>query len=477
MPLLQLTHCTFSLGTQTMLSDFSWSLKAGQQWLVAGPSGSGKSTFFKALHGEFRLCSGRFLFKGAEDMEAFQKLKQATGFVFFQDKAPDPNQFYYQQRYNSQDADDTLTVRDYLFDGKPMEDREQEGSLHMFHVEDQLDKELIKLSNGENRKVRIIKALLKNPEILVLDSPYTGLDKASRLELNDLIDRLAGAGIHVLLTAPHGQVPVSMTHVLQLEQSKITYAGTRQSFNRPGNPAQKTKIQIPFRPPENNDFDIAVRLNRVTIRYEETLLLDRINLTIRRGEKWLLTGPNGAGKSLIASLIYADHPQSYLNDIILFDHARGRGESIWDIKDRIGFLSPEFHFYLDQEQTARQVAAGGLRDNPYAPKTLTPDTESLIKDLFRYYQMEDFIDAPMYALSTGLQRLVLFIRVIVKNPAFLLLDEPFQHFDLGMIEKSKDLLDAFCEDRTLLFISHEDAEVPGIVRKGKKMELSRGTAK
>lgn len=472
MPLIQLTQCTFCLGTQAILSDFSWNLEEGQQWLVTGPSGSGKTTIFKALHGEYRLTGGRFVFKGEEGPETFEKLKASAGFVFFQDQAIDPKQFYYQQRYNSQDADDTLTVSDYLFDGDPPKETRQTESLHLFHVEEHMDKEFIKLSNGENRKVLITKALLKDPKILVLDNPYTGLDEASRIDLNKLIDRLAQSGMTILLTSKQDHIPERMTHVLHLENRIITYAGIRSSATQAGNTIQTETIPFGFPPLENNDFDIVVRLNQVTIRYEEKLLLDRIDLTIRRGEKWLLKGPNGAGKSLIASLIYADHPQSYMNDITLFDRPRGRGESIWEIKDRIGFLSPEYHFYFDLAWTAQQVATGGLKDNPYAPKALTPETEQMVQNLFGYYGISHLMDQPMHALSTGFQRLVLFIRVLVKNPPFLLLDEPFQHFDRDTIEKSKVLLDAFCADRTLLFITHEDSEVPGIVKKGKRMELN-----
>ncbi len=474
MILIQLSHCTFSLGTQALLSDFSWKLEEGQQWLVTGPSGSGKTTFFKALQGEFRLTGGRFEFNGREGPEAFEKLKSAAGFVFFQDKAIDPKQFYYQQRYNSQDADDTLTVRDYLFDGRPPGKIDPTESLHLFHVDEHLDKEFIKLSNGENRKVLITKALLKDPKILVLDNPYTGLDEASRMDLNRLIDRLAQSGMHILLTSKQDQIPERMTHVLRLENRIMTYAGNRSPVILGSKMIQPVTLPFGFPTLGNKDFDIVVRLNQVTIRYEEKLLLDRIDLTIRRGEKWLLKGPNGAGKSLIASLIYADHPQSYMNEITLFDRPRGRGESIWEIKDRIGFLSPEYHFYFDHELTAKEVATGGLKDNPYAPMALTPETEQLMLNLFSYYDIPHLKNQPMYALSTGLQRLILFIRVLVKNPPFLLLDEPFQHFDPDTIEKSKVLLDAFCEDRTLLFITHEDSEVPGIVKKGKRMELTQG---
>ena len=81
------------------------------------------------------------------------------------------------------------------------------------------------------------------------------------------------------------------------------------------------------------------------------------------------SGPNGAGKSTILSLITADNPQAYANEIYLFDRKRGSGESIWDIKKKIGFVSPELHLYFDYSATCFEVIGSGLfgYDRPFRP--------------------------------------------------------------------------------------------------------------
>lgn len=86
-----------------------------------------------------------------------------------------------------------------------------------------------------------------------------------------------------------------------------------------------------------------VRLRNITIRYGGRTILSGVDWTIRRGEKWTLTGANGSGKSTLLSLICADNPQAYSQNIALFGRRRGSGESIWDIKRHIGYVSPEMH--------------------------------------------------------------------------------------------------------------------------------------
>lgn len=98
-------------------------------------------------------------------------------------------------------------------------------------------------------------------------------------------------------------------------------------------------------PYENMNFtsDEVVRLNKVSIRYGDRTILKELDWTVMRGQKWALSGENGAGKSTLLSLVCADNPQSYACDIRLFGRKRGTGESIWEIKKHIGYVSPEMH--------------------------------------------------------------------------------------------------------------------------------------
>ena len=86
-----------------------------------------------------------------------------------------------------------------------------------------------------------------------------------------------------------------------------------------------------------------LRFSHITIRYGQRTILRDLSWTVHRGEHWALEGANGSGKSTLLSLICADNPQAYACDIELFGRRRGTGESIWDIKRHIGYVSPEMH--------------------------------------------------------------------------------------------------------------------------------------
>jgi molybdate transport system ATP-binding protein len=76
------------------------------------------------------------------------------------------------------------------------------------------------------------------------------------------------------------------------------------------------------------------------VAYGELVVLDGLNWRVLAGEHWAVVGPNGSGKSTLISLITGDNLQVYANEVRLFGKRRGGGESIWEIRRRIGVVSP-----------------------------------------------------------------------------------------------------------------------------------------
>ena len=103
-------------------------------------------------------------------------------------------------------------------------------------------------------------------------------------------------------------------------------------------------------------------MNDIIIRYGARTILNHLNWTVKQGEHWAVSGRNGAGKSTLLSLVCADNPQAYACDIALFGRKRGTGESIWDIKKRIGYVSPEMHRAYHRDIQSIMVVASGLKD-------------------------------------------------------------------------------------------------------------------
>lgn len=479
-------HLSLGIGNQPLIHQLNWQVSSGQHWVISGDRGAGKSLLLKGIQGKARVFLGslEFPFLGKSDVNKARK--SAIQLVAFTDSS---RQFqgintnhYYQQRYNAFDADGFLTVRQYLESNGFLDHEPYHMQLiDLFGLKELFDRERIKLSSGQTRKLLLIKGLISNPRILALDDPYIGLDASSRNQLNAILDELVATLPITLLIATHlGHLPKCVSHQLHLVQGAVAL----QKRYKPAKYNQKLSYPIPLHPLEriksffqkkrlDASFNKVFELSNIHVRYNKKSIFQDFNWTVGKGEKWALFGPNGAGKSTILSLIYGDHPQAYSNEIYLFDHRRGRGESIWDIKKRIGFTSPELHsFFLKKNMDAETLILSGLKDRLVGKNVIPAAAKQLLEALFSYFELEAIRHQPFQTLSTGTQRLLFFLRALIKIPPVLLLDEPFQGFDDQTITLSKALLEHILDDRyTLVFITHLKGEIPGNVKQIKELTI------
>ncbi|WP_139247505.1 ABC transporter ATP-binding protein, partial [Mediterranea massiliensis] len=211
--------------------------------------------------------------------------------------------------------------------------------------------------------------------------------------------------------------------------------------------------------------DEVVRLNGVSIRYGDRTILRDLDWTVRRGEKWALGGENGAGKSTLLSLVCADNPQSYACDISLFGRKRGSGESIWEIKKHIGYVSPEMHRAYLKNLPAVEIVASGLHDSIGLYKRPRPEELDVCVEWMDIFGIGDLRDRPFLQLSSGEQRLCLLARAFVKDPELLILDEPLHGLDTYNRRRVKAVIEAFCHrrDKTLVMVTHYAEELPATI--------------
>ena len=386
------------------------------------------------------------------------------------------DEFYYQQRFNSSDADNSLTVSQVL--------KDQSGAnkwIELLHVTPLLQKPLIQLSNGENKRVQIANVLSHDPSVIVFDNPFIGLDTEGRKTLHSIIDSIASNGVHIILISTPAELPACITHVAILDKGRISYTGTKSDF------FQREKIDEhqhshfllgdlkKLNHTSSIPFQEAVKMIDVNIIYEGKKILDRINWTVRKGDCWSVSGPNGTGKSTLLSLITADNPQAYANEIYLFDKKRGSGESIWDIKRNIGYVSPELHLYFDNNATCFEVIASGLLDTIGLFRRLSSEQEEKVLFWMKLLELENFKHRPIRNLSTGQQRLIMLARALVKNPPLLILDEPCQGLDDEQSQQFKQLVNEVCKNfgSTLIYVSHYQKDIPDCVKHFLKLENGR----
>ena len=460
--LITLSQFTARRSGQPILTDLSFTLQIGECWAVVGPTGSGKTTFLQTLAGQFHT------------LPTVLNRRASTEFVSFKEENSrfSYSNFFYQQRYQATMGDDPYssdpsytsipTLRDFL---QTTDAPESRALLDRLGLTSLLDRSFIKLSNGQTRKARIGKALLRHPVVLLLDNPFVGLDSVFRAELTEWLGQLVHHGLTLIFVTEPDVLPSFTTHVIAFEKGKIQWAGLKENYQPSTDKASEVPVPVLQTAVQQPDFDEAFRLTDVTVRYGETIILDHLNWVVRAGERWALFGPNGAGKSVLLSLLYGDHPQAYANDVRVFGRRRGRaGESIWDVKRRIGFVSPELHLYFPQGLLVRDVILTGLTDTLTPPRRVSVEAEADLHNLLAYFGLAHLSNRSFGTLSAGEQRLILLIRALLKNSPLLLLDEPFQAIDEAHMQRARKLLDSFA-NKTILFVTHNQRELPVSVDK------------
>ncbi|HEY0272938.1 MAG TPA: ATP-binding cassette domain-containing protein, partial [Chitinophaga sp.] len=291
-------------------------------------------------------------------------------------------------------------------------------------------------------------------------------------------------GTTVLLVTSPGEIPDMITHVLTLDDRKITGTYTRSAYlAMPRTAATETALppldaaliaQLTAHAPREH-FNTLVDMQHVHVQYGEAQILQDINWTIRPNDKWALLGPNGAGKSTLLSLINADNPQAYANKIYLFDRRRGSGESIWDIKRRIGFVSPELHQYFASQANCLQIVASGFHDTIGALRSNTPEQLDIALGWMKVLAIDHQATQPFKQVPESIQRIALLARALVKNPPLLIFDEPCQGLDARQKEHFKQVITALCDvlPVTLIFVTHYTEELPACIDQFLRLDKGR----
>ena len=277
----------------------------------------------------------------------------------------------------------------------------------------------------------------------------------------------------ILILSKTDDIPAFITHVIPVADRICGAKLTKEEYwaSRPEAPThvlsdekRQRIIELPY---SDNLYhtEHIVDLNKVSIRYGERTILKELDWTVKCGEKWALSGENGAGKSTLLSLVCADNPQSYACDISLFGRKRGSGESIWEIKKHIGYVSPEMHRAYLKNLSAIDIVASGLHDSIGLYKKPRPEDRDTCLWWMDIFGIADLADSNFLQLSSGEQRMVLLARAFVKDPELLILDEPLHGLDMVNRRLVKDVIEAFCQrkDKTMIMVTHYQEELPDCI--------------
>lgn len=318
------------------------------------------------------------------------------------------------------------------------------------------------LSSGERKKALLEYLLGQDNEFLVLDNPLDNLDSTSREVLSTLLAELAGK-LHLiqLITRRADQFSFPSKWAV-LEQDELKVIEDPSPLDLKSNPfSSQEEVPAPLNPIAPAS-DPLVYLNKVSISYGEKPVLDQISWKLQSGEFWQLSGPNGSGKTTILSLITGENPKAYGQDIRLFGKKKGSGESVWEIKENLGYFTPAMVDRFRGYHSLENMLISGLHDSIGLYVQPSKAEQQLAREWLAFLGMKNKGKAYFHDLSLGQQRLIMCVRAMIKHPPLLILDEPTAGLDDASAALVVGLVNqiARATDSCVVFVSHR--KEPGL---------------
>jgi len=459
--MLSINTATFPVGTDKKLTVSSFYLAAGSCCTIIGNNGSGKTMMARILNQELPPESGECLHQLRSEMVSFEK----------QIKLYDDEW----QRTNTDmlgaEEEITTSVENLI-----QQTHSNTAYCHelaaLFGISHLLKQPFTALSSGEGRKVLLAQALMSEPELLILDEPFDGLDVQARTQLTATLEQLLHQGMAlVLIVNRFDEIPPFAGQLGWILDCQFTHLQPRAAFFADPLTQQllhcasdaEFALPAPLHQTESESFaNPIVALQQINVSYDERVILHDLSWQLNRGEHWHIAGPNGCGKTTLLHLITGDHPQCYSNNITLFGRRRGSGESIWEIKQRMGIVSPALHMAYRVTGTPLTVILSGFYDSIGLYQQPGDQEIKLARQWLKLLGMEQQEQASFLQLSYGQQRLLLIARALVKHPTLLILDEPLQGLDSlnrHLVLQYIDRLVAHSHSQ-LLYVSHHAEDVP-----------------
>ncbi|HCY85745.1 MAG TPA: ABC transporter [Desulfobacteraceae bacterium] len=441
--------------TTTELTIDRFHAAPGQAWCILGRNRSGIDLFFDLISGS------------REDTADCVTRPPNCGIISFERQ---------QALFENELKKDETDFLDRIDPGTPARAFLNNPSAHMdliraLNMDRVLHQGYRQLSTGQSRKLLLLSQITRGRQCIIIQAPYEGLDVDGCRELNRALALCLTQGIQLLVTVHNtDDIPDWATHIGVLDRGKFTLSGPKQevmdSLSRRmaqeqadfrASVAELEERPSPGTTPASREL---VRLEDGTAGYQGRDIFKGLDLTVRTGDHTLVTGPNGCGKSTLLHLITGDHPACYKNRLWIFGHRRGTGESIWDLKQRMGIVSPDLHRnYIVPGSTLDCVLSGiydsiGLYTSPTAA-----DRAKALAWLERI-DLAGEAGTPFRRLSYADQRLALIARALIKLPELLILDEPTQGLDRANREAVLEFLGqvAGADLSTILYVSHREDE-------------------
>ncbi len=314
------------------------------------------------------------------------------------------------------------------------------------------------MSSGEQKKALLDYILENDPDFLILVNPYDNLDVDTQAVLKEQLLAISKTKTLIqMVSRLEDFLPIQSVYYKLMGDTLKKYT-SYDSFLK-----ANQYIESQFTgtiPPSIHSIEVAgevlVRFKNVSVGFEGRKVLDSIDWSIKKGEFWQLIGPNGSGKTTLLSIITGDSHKGYGQDLTIFGQKKGSGESVWDLKKKIGYYTPSMTDKFKGHHNLEDMVISGLYDSVGLYSYPTDQEKSLALSWLKLLQLDNKKNMKFLSLTTGEKRLVMTARAMIKHPPLLILDEP----TAGLDEKSTGLFIALVNkiakesDTTVIFVSH-----------------------
>jgi molybdate transport system ATP-binding protein len=459
-----------------VLNDVSWRIGAGERWLVVGTSGAGKTQLLKIVAGDVwpddATAPRRYRVRG-EWHEQPVDVRDEIAWL-----GPERQDRYERYGWNHSALEVVGTgLHRTDIPLHPLSARQRETCMQLLRsagIARLAQRSFLTLSYGERRLVLLARVMAWRAALLILDEVATGLDSRNRQRLHRLLrSRRLRSATWICSAHRDEDIPPGATHLLWLEAGRIRYADTFSPRRlREALAASREKPRrVPPGPRSSRRSGPYIVLQNADVWIDEKRVLREIDLTVARGECWVVHGANGSGKSTLLRTIYGDHAVASHGLI----RRRGivPGVPLDQFRARTGFVAPHLQTDYPRDCTVQDTVVSGLHSSIGLNFRATPAECRRALVALQALGMEAFADVKLAQMSYGQVRRILFARALAPRPRLLLLDEAFTGLNAAL---RAELL-AWVEDQidagvTVVMATHYRSEWPR--NASHELMLSRG---
>ena len=336
---------------------------------------------------------------------------------------------------------------------------EEEARHEEWVVSKQYNRGIRNLSSGEQKKALLTYLLAQNPDFIILDNPFDNLDIAGQASLLKQISELSETVSVIQLINRNRDLMPFINNAVRIEEERILDIDDIETYLS-NHKTDSLLLDNKTVPPPIKEYVLdnkeLVCFKNVTVSYEERIIVKDINWTINRGEFWQLVGPNGSGKTTLLTMINGDNPKAFNQDLTLFGKRKGTGETVWEIKQKVGYLTPSMTDLFSTRHTVEEMIVSGFLDSIGLYKIPSDIQLRLANEWIDLIEMTHLKNKPFCSLSLGQQRLALVARAMVKHPPLLILDEAMSGLDDHNAAIVISLINKIAAESktTILLVSH-----------------------